>query len=184
MTKKSLVTLSGVLVLAALTASATAPNAHALRTYRLKGKPAMLARPYSTQGWGSWSGNTLRFGGGEFGVAPRYAKQLQTVCATKRLFKFIGQYYERPWHLDFTSRECIRLRRGNHPLFAEYDYGAGAAAAYHVDLVVSWYLRRGRLVAKARYDFDSTSDYQCMNASCYTFYGYLNVAAISMSGGY
>jgi hypothetical protein len=121
-----------------------------------------------------WSGNLLRFGGGEFGVAPRYARQLQTVCATKRVFKFI----------DFATRQCIKLRPGNHPQFADYDYPASVAAAYHIDLVVSWYLQRGGLVAKARYDFDDIADYTCMNASCYTLYGYHDVAAISLSAGY
>jgi hypothetical protein len=181
--KKAAVTLGGVIFLAATVGLASAPSADALRTYRLKGKPPKLARVYIARGWGSPNGNLLRFGGSEFGVAPRYSRRLQTVCATKRVFKFIGQYYERPWHLDFATHECIRLRRGNHPLFADYDYGASVAAAYHVDLLVSWYLQTGPLVAKARYDFNHVADYQCMNWSCYTLYGYLDVAAISLTSG-
>jgi len=46
------------------------------------------------------------------------------------------------------------------------------------------YLQRGGLVAKARYDLNHTADYECMNASCYTLYGYHDVAAISLTSGY
>lgn len=171
------------IIAAALAALSAAPNADAIRRETLKGHPGRMMAYFLFRGWGSSTGEaSIRFGGAQFGVAPAYARKAQTVCETRRIFRFTGNYYERGWRLKFQNRTCTIVPPGHLPSFGAYDYPADTTGIYHGDLVVDWYIRRtGRLVAKARFDFNELSEYACGNSFCYTLYGFQDVAAMGFS---
>lgn len=155
-------------------------DAHAYKRFPLKGRGGNITVEVA---WGTWEHAGARFRAPELTVdRARSRIRAQRICVLRRLLRYGGGPYEplSSWKLDWSHLSC---GTGTQVLFHPF-WIPRYFNAYHFDAVVTWQNpRSGRLIAKARVDWNEVSNYGCLNPGPYQncrvglYYG--NVAAIS-----
>jgi hypothetical protein len=98
--------------------------------------------------------------------SPLAPRKRQYICTTEQIWEQVGYPYFNWIVTAKRPNDCAWTDPGYQSNIDKWAWQGVFGTAYHAKIVVTW-AAQARGLAKATYDFNSVSDYQCVTSLCY-----------------